>query len=1165
MSDDDGGADVYYRYASELFEDRIAREYGEQYTQVKIDEDIETLEARLANDRVASFDQAASTLGSGRYVSFNAADPERNRYPSIIVGGNTTLGRGEFYRSLNQSKADAFRNAAISATVFFNLNSETQLQVLSSRLAPPSARPPLPPQSQGFFQPLYRSATAQVPRIGAVRSEVERKLTPLLASLGATAETDIERPGNITINLSGLISSDTTFQTADQEELRILSLANTNFVWYTYLWYTQQLRPESEQIPYDEIATRCSLQAIAELFVRVRVRKYILEAMKSVALEQGIDENRLEGIDVPYLDTLRGNEAQRIHDALEATRAQRESELRGAIRNQPGSDPEPDQPEQARLRRFAEQCFLLDYLRDYALINQARNPTYVHEQTGDPDFHMLHGRTETIINKLVYNAQLEAFNQIRPSEFSGLVPQIRLYKVFSEVNADGSRGTTYEQEIPFSGAISPGEVASMINSNFDRGQGVGLKSFDWRLEGTNPFTARRDIYGELKIFFQSLDELVKERRAPAVFAEGSDTRSKPFRYIDLVNIGLTPQASDSQLGFVWNPDYYQIKVDVGWASPDDAANVFQTPQMAQAIEQSRMTLFLSAVDHEIDINDQGNVSLSIDYIAYQEASYQDSESDILSDRTTRERRLRNLKTIQEARASGCSADQLATLRQEYTEDVRTENFRNYNRIIKSLFDKERIFYTNVRTDILDSYINDGRTQFSQPLIDTIFGSGDEDFAVRANTSVDEPVGSDRAPDTIGGNEAPENEDQLKARLQNLTYDVNSDIHALQFFYFGDLLQIVLEEINNSTSATEDQLSSESKVQKDLQILLGPINYLETVGRGDNARSILLYDINLADIPISVNYYIDWFLGAVIAQERTIYPLLNFIRDIANNLLSNMMRTQCHGLNNVERENLQLRTNFFNAAGNDPLGQAKNAFPEGDPYNLVNVTVNGMTTDALIQAPLDGSETRIDVDELFGDPNSPLPLAPSAPGRRATKYMLLYAMAPGTTENLTGDPENDRLRGIYHLGIGKDRGILNSIKFNKTDIGGLREARFENSFINQLTGLAILSNVYDVEIKCAGNTMFYPGMKIYVDPRGLSPEMGNPARDGSISNILGIGGYHTIHKVRSYVESGKFETTVNAVFESAARSLFPGVPATSRDEEEAQSACDESIGESVREG
>ena len=95
-------------------------------------------------------------------------------------------------------------------------------------------------------------------------------------------------------------------------------------------------------------------------------------------------------------------------------------------------------------------------------------------------------------------------------------------------------------------------------------------------------------------------------------------------------------------------------------------------------------------------------------------------------------------------------------------------------------------------------------------------------------------------------------------------------------------------------------------------------------------------------------------------------------------------------------------------------------------------------------------------------------------------------------------------------------------------------------------------------------MFYPGMKIYVDPRGLSPKIGSPATDGSISNVLGIGGYHTIHKVRSYVESGKFETTINAVFESAARSLFPGQPPRSREEREAQSGCDESIGESIRE-
>ena len=93
-------------------------------------------------------------------------------------------------------------------------------------------------------------------------------------------------------------------------------------------------------------------------------------------------------------------------------------------------------------------------------------------------------------------------------------------------------------------------------------------------------------------------------------------------------------------------------------------------------------------------------------------------------------------------------------------------------------------------------------------------------------------------------------------------------------------------------------------------------------------------------------------------------------------------------------------------------------------------------------------------------------------------------------------------------------------------------------------------------------MFYPGMKIYLDPRGLSPEIGNPATEGTVSNVLGIGGYHTIYKVRSYVESGKFETTIDAVFESAARSLYPATFPTTDEERETQSDCDQSIGESI---
>ena len=74
--DDSGRPEVaHYRYASELFEDRIAREYGEQYTQAKIDEDIEALEKALTEPMIVSayfFDQDCEHLWSCRVamVSF---------------------------------------------------------------------------------------------------------------------------------------------------------------------------------------------------------------------------------------------------------------------------------------------------------------------------------------------------------------------------------------------------------------------------------------------------------------------------------------------------------------------------------------------------------------------------------------------------------------------------------------------------------------------------------------------------------------------------------------------------------------------------------------------------------------------------------------------------------------------------------------------------------------------------------------------------------------------------------------------------------------------------------------------------------------------------------------------------------------------------------------
>jgi len=171
------------------------------------------------------------------------------------------------------------------------------------------------------------------------------------------------------------------------------------------------------------------------------------------------------------------------------------------------------------------------------------------------------------------------------------------------------------------------------------------------------------------------------------------------------------------------------------------------------------------------------------------------------------------------------------------------------------------------------------------------------------------------------------------------------------------------------------------------------------------------------------------------------------------------------------------------------------------------------------------------DEIANNNGAPLLRRPEE-GDDAYHYMLMYAVNTERVQALDGDRASDAQRGIYHLAIAKDRGILKSVQFNKTEIPGLREARYENDLVGSATGLSILANVYDIKVALVGNTSFYPGMKMYLDPAGLGGNMGLPTNRSSAAFKLGIGGYHSIYRVESFIESGKFETTIQAIFEGA---------------------------------
>jgi hypothetical protein len=67
-------------------------------------------------------------------------------------------------------------------------------------------------------------------------------------------------------------------------------------------------------------------------------------------------------------------------------------------------------------------------------------------------------------------------------------------------------------------------------------------------------------------------------------------------------------------------------------------------------------------------------------------------------------------------------------------------------------------------------------------------------------------------------------------------------------------------------------------------------------------------------------------------------------------------------------------------------------------------------------------------------------------------------------------------------------------------------------------------------------MFYPGQYVYFDPvaMGIGKPFSNDGTNRSISNLMGLGGYHIITEVGNSISPGKFETTVKALWESAGK-------------------------------
>ena len=410
---------------------------------------------------------------------------------------------------------------------------------------------------------------------------------------------------------------------------------------------------------------------------------------------------------------------------------------------------------------------------------------------------------------------------------------------------------------------------------------------------------------------------------------------------------------------------------------------------------------------------------------------------------------------------------------------------------------------------------------------------------------------------------------------------NDDL-IIPWFYLGDLVNVVVEHAvgNNKDQGPSDKFSPTeiSEIElANLVYLLGTFDYSLSMldGSQDQFKTGML-----SAIPITVNSFSNWFVKRVVNADRDSFPLLEFLRSFIQDVVVGLLNRECFNYPEFRKAwvypsaagrdrpwlkvapvilkttSISLPSDSPSPAGTSPSLSTAEFRNKLGPNPLERLrkwpsdpatSANGTTWDTVIDLDKFNPSTNLvtkrdnshdqtltnsyhttmfylisqDSYKTLGTDNIPEYISDTVTVSSAG------SVAPGTQIWSTARENRDFEQGIFHLYLGADVGLVKEISFSKVDAPYLREARLQQDSLNPL---ALLAATYNVNLKLIGNTIFWPGQYIFVNPIGYGYGIGLPDVRGTVSNQLGLGGYHLVTKVKSYVEEGRFETEVNALFE-----------------------------------
>jgi hypothetical protein len=694
---------------------------------------------------------------------------------------------------------------------------------------------------------------------------------------------------------------------------------------------------------------------------------------------------------------------------------------------------------------------------------------------------------------------------------------------------------------------------SKTEEYFGRPQtGYGLKSFEWSYIGGDPATVRNDIEATMVVEFQNFNQLSTIRSHTPAPTEDIPTPD-PINYSLLDLLGYGPESPRKKEGNEdrYDPSLFEIKAVVGWNVFGGAPNALKNKAKGQ-----KTTLFLTLTEHDFSISQVGTFTLTLKYRARLEAEVSRLNSNVIFatgvpeysnsgegirdddlglvqiDAKIAEERC-NPERVQyweEKRRNKAEVAKYKSWQNFYSSEVLYNYWNNWEdthktRVAQNEILKERGINLTGEKYGINSATNElskvhkkiFKYQISRESIvnwlngldsKSIYSAADQIQNIsNSDTDIEKELDQYGQPDDAG---------DLDREYNFKKGGGTAGLYTMYFFLLGDLLEIMTARALSGEHFGGTKISPDNSnftTGDKIKIISGPLEFkVDKRASSDSTAQTTTVRCSLADLPITVEAFSDFWTRNVIEQSRKSYNLLEFIRDIGDQLINKAFGEGCAraltgaslaGINGMTR----MKTGFLSLPGNekghDPLLYLGDDANKSGIYHPItgDILVENVLSSEIIK-PEDSSKTAGDM----------------------YNYIVLYVDNIKETDKNKGVEADDEKRGIYHLKI--HQGILQSIDFQKTDQPYLKESRQQ---LNE-NPMVHLSNTYNVRASTVGNTIFRPGQMVYINPIGFGTSLGKPTDTQSISNIMGLGGYHIIISVTNKV-SRDFTTEIVAQWDN----------------------------------